>query len=1252
MTSQKPSVANRLYNLLFYSVVSLIVVFAVLVSIARVLLSNVDSYRQDIEALASIYVERVVKIESLDARFVGFTPTLVLKNVRLMDPSAKHNVMAFDEARVGLSLPALWQSHRLIPAKVVIEGAELVVTRKRDGKLSVQGINMAELGGEQGMADAQDLSSLLFERTDLAMQNSVIVFNDRMGAKRKLRFEHVNLHLQNNGEQHSLRGFVDLPKKYGKRLDFAISMRGNVQLPQSWQGKFYINARAVDLHQWNQVFPAKKFNFHHGQGNLSLWVDVDAGHIERVSGDVMLTELNLDLDILYKPLKLKFAGGLFDYKRNTDGWAVAVDRFQMGDDKRIWPVSRFNIQGRQLAGMVDSAAAEKTQPAVTEIELIADYFRLEDVASLARKTRLLPKKIRNWLGQARPAGDVSQFSLRIHLGDNVATSYQLQTKFKQLSARADGEIPGMHGVSGELWLDSTHGKLHLASDFSTWKYPQMFSRPLVMTKLDATLNWQRHTAGWQVWSDEVIVRNADIETRSQFQLDIPTDVGETFVDLQVGFANGNASHAKRYFPYSVMTEGLAHWLKQGSISGEVTGGGAVFRGRLSDFPYLEPKGQFLVEFSARNMGVDYLAGWPMAQKAKLEARFDSKGLLVKVKSFTILSTRAQHVSIRLADYQNAQLILDGELSGPVNDLALFLVNTPIQPQGKGLLAQSSITGKAATKLHIEIPLTERIKKVSPLSFQGEVAIQNGGLSLWNKQIEASEINGTVFFSEKDESARSVKGKLFGHAAEFDLFASFEDNVESLTLVTSSHIDAQQLMQRLGQPSQKRISGSTDWQGVLRFRRAPGGSMQIADLQLRSSLEGIRLDLPAPLNKKTQEVRELSTTLTFQPQQQVSVLAKYHNSLSGSMRLADSKLAGLSLHFGPDPVPLPDKAVIRISGNAEHIELSAWRKAMLDLFPSHAEKGSVLPVELDMASLNIIEEPKTAAERAPPTRVESFPLLSGHIDHLTYHGFNLGKLSIHTSRMHKGIKLDFLELQAATHHIKSVGNWRQGLLGDTSHADVMMKSDDLGKLLETLGYSAVIKGGRFDLQGSFAWPDSPMAFSLGQAMGTLHMDVRDGRMTDVEAGAGRLLGLFSLAALPRRLGLDFKDTFQSGFSFDEMSGDFKVKDGSAFTSNLVTKSPVATIEIEGRTGYVARDFDQHVTVIPQVGDTLPVTGALLFGLEIGAAIALIDTLMGKQIDKANRREYNVTGSWDEPKITEIDSDPDEEAQVVDFDEDTD
>ena len=78
----------------------------------------------------------------------------------------------------------------------------------------------------------------------------------------------------------------------------------------------------------------------------------------------------------------------------------------------------------------------------------------------------------------------------------------------------------------------------------------------------------------------------------------------------------------------------------------------------------------------------------------------------------------------------------------------------------------------------------------------------------------------------------------------------------------------------------------------------------------------------------------------------------------------------------------------------------------------------------------------------------------------------------------------------------------------------------------------------------------------------------------------------MTALPRRLSLDFRDVFQRGFGFDAIEGDFAIREGSAFTDNLVLRGPAAQAAIQGRAGLVAQDYEQQASVYASFGSSLP------------------------------------------------------------------
>jgi hypothetical protein len=132
----------------------------------------------------------------------------------------------------------------------------------------------------------------------------------------------------------------------------------------------------------------------------------------------------------------------------------------------------------------------------------------------------------------------------------------------------------------------------------------------------------------------------------------------------------------------------------------------------------------------------------------------------------------------------------------------------------------------------------------------------------------------------------------------------------------------------------------------------------------------------------------------------------------------------------------------------------------------------------------------------------------------------------------------------------------------------------------------------------------------------------------------VLGLLSVRELPSRLMLHFGDVFKSGFGFDGASGTFALRDGSAYTDDMLIDAPAARIAIDGRAGIRTHDFDLTINVTPHLGGTLPVVGAVIGG-PVGAAAGLVvQGLLGKGINKAAGSIYRVTGTWDEPKIATV------------------
>ena len=70
-----------------YALAVFIVTAAVALSVARIFLPEVQGYKEAIEQKLGEFIEQNVHIDEVDARLIGFTPTIIFKGVHLIDDS-------------------------------------------------------------------------------------------------------------------------------------------------------------------------------------------------------------------------------------------------------------------------------------------------------------------------------------------------------------------------------------------------------------------------------------------------------------------------------------------------------------------------------------------------------------------------------------------------------------------------------------------------------------------------------------------------------------------------------------------------------------------------------------------------------------------------------------------------------------------------------------------------------------------------------------------------------------------------------------------------------------------------------------------------------------------------------------------------------------------------------------------------------------------------------------------------------------
>jgi uncharacterized protein YhdP len=254
--------------------------------------------------------------------------------------------------------------------------------------------------------------------------------------------------------------------------------------------------------------------------------------------------------------------------------------------------------------------------------------------------------------------------------------------------------------------------------------------------------------------------------------------------------------------------------------------------------------------------------------------------------------------------------------------------------------------------------------------------------------------------------------------------------------------------------------------------------------------------------------------------------------------------------------------------------------------------------------------------------------------LSWYGRQIGNVQAMLTKHEDGVSLDQLTATNPSFTVKAQGEWR-GKDAGLGFIKGSLSSTDVQATLAQLGNAGVIsaKTGRVDFD--LHWVGAPTADALRETTGRVKVALDKGQLLSVKPGAGRVLGLASIAALPRRLFGDFSDVTDKGLAFDTARGDFEFRGGNVYTDNVLIRGPSAEIGLIGRIGLKDKDYDQTAVVTGNISSTFPIAG--LAGGPVVAGVVLLFTQVFKQpLNGLTRAYYRITGGWDNPTIERINS----------------
>ena len=313
----------------------------------------------------------------------------------------------------------------------------------------------------------------------------------------------------------------------------------------------------------------------------------------------------------------------------------------------------------------------------------------------------------------------------------------------------------------------------------------------------------------------------------------------------------------------------------------------------------------------------------------------------------------------------------------------------------------------------------------------------------------------------------------------------------------------------------------------------------------------------------------------------------------------------------------------------------------------ARRGSATGAGGVYARLARLSLPKGDAERVESLLDEqpaSIPALDIVIDDFELRGKRLGRLEIEavnrsaTARDAREWQLSKLNLVTPESRLTATGSWGAGGAAPATprraQISFTLALADSGAWLERLGMGRVVRGGKGSLAGDLSWAGSPLSPDLARMTGQVKVAIDSGQFLKASPGAARLLGVFTLQSLPRRLLFDFRDLFEEGFAFDNVVGDIRIGGGLASTNNLRMRGAAAAVLMEGSADLVRETEDLRVVVVPEINAGTASLAYAVINPAVGLGTFLAQYFLRRPLMAASTREFRITGPWDDPKVERV------------------
>ncbi|MCX7115932.1 MAG: DUF3971 domain-containing protein [Gammaproteobacteria bacterium] len=1091
----------------------------------------------------------------------------VLKANQLVVQLPQHQQLNVQQLQLGINLLSSLIHLRIQPGVLLIDGMTLHIV-ETDLGWQIQDIDLKP----NAQANSGELERILsFVLAHDTIQVKHIQLDAQLKSLPLLKLRDMDATLVYRFGKHRMRGQVSVDSISATPIEFGAEVVLNSINPEKLFGHVYLGIKGVNVEPWLKRLPNFPLTVKQGVLGAQIWGELAEGQFIAAQTRFDLAQVEWKEKHFSDVGRFKHLKGNLAWRRTKTGVQVTGDELELVDEHGDWPQTAFSLE---MNGTTH------------DWDLYLKQLDIKTVLNLPFTTSAQLQAIQ----QAHVTGMLSDTHVVQHQG-----AYHALTQFTDVSWRSKNGWPGVKHLSGVINWEPLRGHLKLQSQDVAMKVPAHASLQFKMVNLD--LIWQQTQGAWSFDLAHVALDHPDLKLNGQGKLTQVSTGHPGLLDVHAEFALKQGEKWIPFLPKSSLKPKLYRWLSHDIHEIQSGVGSLLVQGDLAHFPFEHGQGRFHIETTLEGVKLNFAKGWPAAEDTQAHLEVNQRNLSAHITHAKIGGADVGPLYLTVNDLglDKERLLLHGLAEAPAEVAWPIVLAAPLG-QKNPFLSEIHWKGPVALDLQLDIPL---FVGDDELLILGKVDVLKN--HIYFKQplfsVGFNQVKGVLHFDRHGLLPSHFKTMLWGHAVPLDITGEAVPNRIS-TLHLQTQVDTVDLFKVFYLKPLKGISGHIQLDANMLL------SSDEKTLTLKSPLKGLELDFLPLLQKKKMDIKPFEASFFF----------------------ASSPSFTATLHYA-DALKL------------KRTEKGAWEikstlpalNAQLVYHPADHQLSGVIQ------SLSIPEKWASTASTTWNINPSDLPSLDLQIQQLHYGELLLGQFSMKAKTVGQTWRVNPWRLQSSVDRTEGSAAWTKTPLKQSSHLQFDYETKDISQSLKAWQVSPALEKGKMTLHAELNWNDALWSGKLATMRGEVTTKVTEGRtmnfskQTESKLGLAKLLSVFSLQTLPRRLKLDFSDLSHDGYSFDVFDGSFQLAKGVLQTTACTIDGPVASADIQGRIDVVQHLYDLSIRVSPHLTSSLPVVAMIAGGPIAGVATLVASNILNRSFQKMTSYTYRVTGPWKDPVV---------------------